>query len=45
MNIVFLDTGTVGADIDVSIYSKLGELTTYESTPQSEAGERVKDAR
>ena len=44
MNIVFLDTGTVGADIDASIYSKLGTLTTYDATPQSEAADRVKDA-
>lgn len=44
MNIVFLDSGTVGNDIDISIYEKLGSLTTYTATSQSEAPERVKDA-
>ncbi len=44
MNIVFLDSGTVGNDIDISIYEKLGNLTTYTATSQSEAPERVKDA-
>lgn len=44
MNIVFLDSGTVGNDIDINVYEKLGSLTTYNATPQSEAPERVKDA-
>lgn len=44
MNIVFLDSGTVGNDIDITIYEKLGKLTTYVATPQDKAPERVKDA-
>ena len=44
MNIVFLDSGTVGNDIDITVYEKLGTLTSYVATPQNEAPERVKDA-
>lgn len=44
MKIVFLDAKTIGDDIDLSGYEKLGEVVKYDfSTPQ-EARERVKDA-
>lgn len=44
MKIVFLDAKTIGEDIDLSGYEKLGEVVKYGfSTPQ-EARERTKDA-
>lgn len=44
MKIVFLDAKTIGEDIDLSGYDKLGEVVKYDfSTPQ-EARERTKDA-
>lgn len=44
MKIVFLDAKSIGEDIDLSGYEKLGEVVKYDfSTPQ-EASERVKDA-
>lgn len=44
MKIVFLDAGTIGSDIDVSIFSKLGDLTVYDKSPQELTSERIKDA-
>ncbi len=44
MNIVVLDSNTLGADIDLSVFKKYGELTVYEKSSQEEAKERVKDA-
>ena len=44
MNIVLLDSNTLGADIDLSVFKKYGELTVYEKSSQEEAKERVKDA-
>lgn len=44
MTIVFLDTGTVGNDIDVKILEKAGTLISYPATSASEAPERVKNA-
>lgn len=44
MKIVFLDAKSIGEDIDLSGYEKLGEVVKYNfSTPQ-EASERVRDA-
>lgn len=44
MKIVFLDAKSIGEDIDLSGYEKLGEVVKYDfSTPQ-EASERVRDA-
>ena len=44
MKIVFLDAKTIGEDIDLSGYDKLGEVVKYDfSTPQ-EVRERTKDA-
>ena len=44
MNIVFLDSGTVGNDIDITVFEKLGALISFTATPQNQAPERVKNA-
>ena len=44
MNIVFLDVKTIGEDIDLSGYDRLGTVTKYSFTSPEEALERVKDA-
>ena len=44
MNIVFLDAKTIGDDIDLSGYDKLGNVIKYDFSTTEEAGERTKDA-
>ena len=44
MNIVFLDRKSIGDDIDLTSYEKLGNVVTYDFTTPDEAPERVKDA-
>ncbi len=44
MKIVILDTGTLGADIDLSPIHAVGEVTEYVSTPPAEVAGRVSDA-
>jgi len=44
MNIVILDRATLGFDIDVSIFSKFGNVTSYDFTKEDETMQRVKDA-
>ena len=44
MKIVFLDRNTIGSDIDVSFFTKFGELKEYNSCPQNESREYIKDA-
>lgn len=44
MNIVVLEQKSIGDDIDLSIYEKLGKVTYYGNTLTSEVAERVKDA-
>ena len=44
MKIVFLDASTLGADIDLSLYKKYGELTVYQSTAQEEFADHVADS-
>lgn len=44
MKIVFLDAKTIGDDIDLSGYDKLGEVIKYDFSTPEEAGERTKDA-
>lgn len=43
MNIVFLDYLTVGKDIDLGYFSKLGDFKSYKMTKDNEAVERMKD--
>lgn len=43
LNIVILDSATLGSDIDLSpIYAK-GQVTEYRSTPDTEVAERIKN--
>lgn len=44
MNIVFLDRKSIGDDLDISSFEKLGKVTMYDFTTPDEAPERVKDA-
>ena len=44
MNIVFLDAKTIGEDIDLSGYDKLGTVVKYGFSTAKEARERTKDA-
>ena len=43
MKIVCLDASTLGADIDLSLFEKYGELTVYQSTTESEFASHVGD--
>ena len=44
MKIVFLDAKTIGDDIDLSAFEKLGEVATYNFSTTEEALERTVDA-
>lgn len=44
MKLVFLDTKTLGEDIDFSIFEKFGEVDLYQMTAPDEVYERIKDA-
>ena len=44
MNIVILERNTVGTDVDVSCFEKLGNTTVYPITFTEEIADRVKDA-
>ena len=44
MKLVFLDTKTIGEDIDLSAYDTLGEVVKYGFSTLEEIPERVKDA-
>lgn len=44
MKIVILERSSVGMDVDVSMFSNLGELVSYDNTNKEEIRERVKDA-
>lgn len=44
MNIVFLDADTIGHDIDLSVFDKLGHVTIYNFSTPEEMRERVIDA-
>ena len=44
MKLVFLDTKTIGEDIDLSAYDALGEVVKYGFSALEEIPERVKDA-
>ena len=45
MKIVFLDEKTIGEDIDLSDYDKLGQVVKYDFSTPDEIPERVKDAQ
>lgn len=44
MKLVFLETNSLGDDIDLSEFSKFGELITYPSSTPQETRQRVRDA-
>lgn len=44
MKIVFLEAGTLGADMDFSPFEKLGEVVRYETSTGEETCGRVEDA-
>ncbi|MFY4790054.1 D-2-hydroxyacid dehydrogenase [Aliarcobacter butzleri] len=44
MQIVILDRATLGFDIDINIFSKFGNVTSYDSTKENETAQRVKNA-
>ncbi|MCT7613333.1 D-2-hydroxyacid dehydrogenase [Aliarcobacter butzleri] len=44
MQIVILDRATLGFDIDVNIFSKFGNVTSYDSTKENETAQRAKNA-
>ena len=44
MKISILDVDTLGDDLDLSEFSKLGEVTTYPLTYEEDVIERIKDA-
>ena len=44
MKIFFLETDTLGKDVDLSFFDQLGEVIKYPSSYQEETAERVKDA-
>ena len=44
MEIVFLEKGSLGNDLDLSYFSELGHVTFYELTKPEEVPERIRDA-
>lgn len=44
MKIVILDRATLGFDISVDIFSKFGEVVSYDMTKNDETKQRIKDA-
>ena len=44
MNIVILEANTLGADVDLSVFEKLGNLTQYGQSDEENTADRVKDA-
>ena len=44
MKIVFLDRNTIGSDIDVSFFTRFGELKEYDSCSPDKSAEYIKEA-
>lgn len=44
MKLVFLDASTIGADINLSFFNKLGEVSVYQSTEENEFAGHVADS-
>lgn len=44
MKIVFMETDTLGSDVDLSMFDQLGEVIKYPCSDPNENAERVKDA-
>ncbi len=43
MKIVFMETDTLGSDVDLSVFDQLGEVTKYPCSAPNENADRVKD--
>lgn len=44
MKIVFMETSTLGTDVDLSVFDELGEVIKYSSADSEQYVERIKDA-
>ena len=44
MEIVFLEAGTLGSDMDFSLFESLGHVTRYETSTAADTPEKVKNA-
>ena len=44
MNIVLLDAATLGDDLDLNVFDKVGEKTVYGITPPEKVAERIENA-
>ena len=44
MKIVFLDSMTVGTDVELKSFNRLGEFIAYEESTREQAAQRIKDA-
>ena len=44
MNIVILERNSVGTDIDISCFEKLGHVTAYRNSLKEDVAEKIKDA-
>jgi glycerate dehydrogenase len=44
MKIVFLDSDTIGSDIDLSVIAELGDFISYKNTEKEDVSSRLADA-
>ena len=44
MKIVFMEADTLGKDVDLSEFDKLGEVVKYPASETAENAKRIKDA-
>lgn len=44
MNIVFPDAGSLGSDLDLSLFHNLGNFIKWENTPEKELEDRIRNA-
>ena len=45
MKITFLETNTLGTDVDLTAYDQIGEVIKYPITDQEQYSERIKDTQ
>ena len=44
MNVVLLDYGSLGCDVDLTPFQNTGTVTAYEMTRQDQVEDRIRDA-